>query len=72
MRASRRAEQLSKLSASVPCIPGLAGPGGALIPPPSKPAGTEGRLQRTALVKAKLRKREASRAYAPRIGKPQM
>ena len=70
VRLSKLAGLLSKESANVPCIPGLAEQGGAHPLPPSNPSGTQGRLQRLAAPRAKLRKIEAARAYGPRIGKP--
>lgn len=72
LKASRVSGALTKLSASVPPIPGLTGANGTAPVLPSRPAGTEGRLQQTALVKNKLRKMEASRAYGPRIDKVQL
>jgi len=69
LRASRASGILLKESASVPGIPGLAGNGGAHLLT-SNPAGTDGRLQNLSAPRAKLKKLESSRAYAPRIGPP--
>lgn len=69
LRASRAAGELSKRAASVPGLPGLAGEGGATLLAPSV-GGTEGRLQGLAAPRAKLKKIEGARAYAPRLGPP--
>lgn len=69
LRYSRAASCLSKVAATVPGIPGLAGEGGATLLP-SNPAGTEGRLQNLAAPRAKLKQMQGSRAYAPRLAAP--
>lgn len=59
----------AKLAASVPGIPDLAGENGAHLLG-QNPHGTEGRLLRLAAPRAKLKKMEGPRAYAPRLGAP--
>ena len=59
----------AKLAASVPGIPGLTGENAAHMIG-QNPHGTEGRLLRLAAPRAKLKKMEGPRAYAPRLGAP--
>lgn len=68
LKASRALARL-KTAASVPDIPGLAGPGGAHVIPVN-PAGTQGRLKNLAAPRAKLKSLQAPRAYAPRMSPP--
>jgi hypothetical protein len=68
LRASRVAG-VFKEAANVPGIPGLAGEGSAHLLT-TNPAGTDGRLQGLSAPRAKLKKMQACRAYAPRLGPP--
>jgi hypothetical protein len=62
------ASVLSKMAASVPGLPGLTGENEAVLP--VSPHGTEGRLTNLNAPRAKLKKMQGPRAYAPRLSKP--
>jgi hypothetical protein len=69
LRASRGATVLTKLSASVPGLPELAGENGVTLPERAL-HGFEGRTQRLQAPRNKLKKIEGPRQYAPRISNP--
>ena len=69
LRLSRIVAGLSKAASNVSDIPGLAGPGGSTVVA-DNPHGVEGRMRRVAAARAKLKRIEGPRAYAPRISLP--
>jgi hypothetical protein len=69
LRSSRLAGGLTKLSASVPGLPELAGENGATLTPPT-PHGTDGRLRKLQAPRNKLKMIQGPRQHAPRISPP--